>query len=142
MGDTKSKIKEIKIMAIVSKIITDIASLQTMLDSVFNPANQERFYALDTADSKRGSSTAGNLYNSATAGSGNASVALASNVVITVNANSTGSAGVEKLVYAHYISEVSEYHVYEVTLSPVEEFQYQGTITITTATITLSGTMT
>ena len=128
-------------MAIVSKIITDTSSLQTMLDSVFNPANQERFYALDTADSKRGSSTVGNLYNAATAGSGNASVALSANVVITVDANSVTPNAVGYLMYAHYISASVEYCIYEITLSPAEEFQYQGTITITTATITLSGTM-
>ena len=131
-------------MAIVSKIITDLTSLQTMLDSVFNPANQERFYAYSSSGggaSPRGSSAVGNLYSSATTGTGNASVALTSNVVINVNAGSTTPNAVGYLVYTHYISSSEEYYVYEITLSPAEEFTYAGTITITSATITLSGTM-
>jgi hypothetical protein len=129
-------------MAIVSKIITDSQSLADMLDAVFNIAVAEQFWAFDTLDAKRGSSSTGNLYSSATLGTNSASVALTSNVVINVNAGSTGSNAVEKIVYGKYVSEVSEYTVYEITLSPVEEFTYAGTITITSATITLSGTMT
>lgn len=130
-------------MAIVSKIITDLTSLQTMLDSVFNPANQERFYAFSGTggSGERGRSSVGNLYSSATTGTGNASVALTSNVVINVDASSTTPNAVGYLVYTHYISSSEEYYVYEITLSPAEEFTYAGTITITSATITLSGTM-
>lgn len=128
-------------MAIVSKIITDTQTLADMLDAVFNNAVAEVFWAFSST-AKRGTSSVGNLYASATQGSGNASVALTSNVVITVDANSTSSNAVTKIIYGKYVSEASEYNVYEITLSPAEEFQYQGTITITSATITLSGTMT
>lgn len=129
-------------MAIVSKIITDTGTLADMLDAAFNTAVADRFWAWSAIDSVRGSSPTGNLYADATPGTGNASVALTSNVVITVDAASTSSNAVSKIVYGKYVSESSEYYIYTITLSPAEEFQYQGTITITSATITLSGTMT
>lgn len=126
-------------MAIVSKVIQN-SWLVDMLDTVFNPANSERFYAF-ASSTKRGSSSAGNLYSAASAGSGNASVALAANVVINVDANSTSGNAVNKITYVHYIDENTEYYVYDITISPAEEFLYAGTITITSATITISETM-
>lgn len=126
-------------MAIVSKVIQN-SWLVDMLDTVFNPANSERFYAF-ASSTKRGSSSAGNLYNAASAGSGNASVALAANVVINVDANSTSANAVNKITYVHYIDASTEYYVYDITISPAEEFLYAGTITITSATITISETM-
>lgn len=126
-------------MAIVSKVIQN-SWLVDMLDTVFNPANSERFYAF-ASSTKRGSSSAGNLYSAASAGSGNASVALAANVVINVDANSTSAMAITKITYVHYIDESTEYYVYDITISPAEEFLYAGTITITSATITISETM-
>lgn len=126
-------------MAIVSKVIQN-SWLVDMLNMVFNPANSERFYAFASSN-KRGSSSPGNLYSAASAGSGKASVALAANVVINVNANSTSAMAINKITYAHFIDAMTEYYVYDITISPAEEFLYAGTITITSATITISETM-
>lgn len=129
-------------MAITSKIFGDTTSLASMLDVVFNQELPERFEARDTADALRGESSDGNLYAAASTGSGVATVALSGSVVINVDANSTGASGVTKIVYCHFEEPSTVYDIYTITISPAEEFLYAGTITITTATITLSGTMT
>ena len=133
-------------MAITSKIFSDLASLAKMLDAVFNASTlyAERFQAESTTSGIRGVSGWSNLYAAAATGSGVATIALSGSVVINVDASSTGVAAVDKIVYAQSedINNTQIYLIYTITISPAEEFIYAGTITITTATITLSGTMT
>lgn len=128
-------------MAIVSKILSATDQLSIMLNSVFNQALPEVFVAQDTAGVDRGSSATGNLYASAVGGVSSSSVALSSNVVINVNAGATGLSGVTKIIYAHF-DNPNYYYIYTITISPAEEFTYAGTITITSATITISNVMT
>lgn len=130
-------------MAIVSKVITN-SLLAIMLDAGFNnpTITGERFDARNLGGNVRGSSSESDFYAPATTGSGLASVALNANVVINVNANSTGLDGVDKIEYTQVESVSAEYNIYTITISPAEEFLYAGTITVTSATISLSTTMT
>lgn len=130
-------------MAIVSKVI-DTDLLAIMLDAGFNSASiiSERFDVQQLSGSVRGSSSESDFYAPATTGSGLASVALNSNVVINVIAESTGLYAVDKIIYTQIESINAEYEIYTITISPAEEFLYAGTITVTSATISISATMT
>ena len=120
-------------MAITSKTL-EASQILIMLDSVFS-FSTGIFTATNSADSERGSSS-NVAYNPA---SGNSAV-LSANAVISVDSGSTGADAVTKIKLQKLNN--GWFTVYTITLSPAEEFQYQGTITITSATITLSGTMT
>lgn len=128
-------------MAISNKYMSQ-PKLVIGLDAMFNPSGVNQKFEVYTDSSygaqiKKGESSAGNLYNSATTGSGTALVSLASNVVITVSAGSTGEAAVQEIRCVDDVPST----LYYIELSPAEEFLYQGTITITTATITINVTM-
>ena len=131
-------------MAIVSKIFDDITKLAVMLNAGIDVDGVSGFHAFEARDvvnGLRGQSGTSVFYNAAVAGGSNATKALTSSVVINVTANSTGGAAVTKIVFCHY-EDPSVFDIYTITISPAEEFTFAGTITITTATITLSGTMT
>jgi len=124
-------------MAIASKTL-NVTPRNTMLDSVFNPSGlDEIFVAENAVVNSRGESSSGNLYSAASSGS----AALTANVVINVSAGSTGLDGVTRIVYNHYTAPSTYVPIYIIALSPAEEFTYAGTITITSATVTISSTM-
>ena len=129
-------------MAVTSKQMTQ-AKLVIMLDAAFNPSAITQQFEVYTSEAlgaqiKKGESTAGNLYAAAGTGSGNASVALSANVVITVNAGSTGNDAVAEIRCIDSTPSI----LYYIGISPSEEFLYEGTMTITTATITINVAMT
>ena len=130
-------------MAIVSKIIPP-ASLTPMLNAIFNPSGTtQKFEVYTTVDSpqiKRGESSDGDLYATAGTISGGASVALNGNVVINVVASSTGANAITEIRCVNIGDNTLV--LYYITVSPAEEFLYAGTITITSATITISNVMT
>lgn len=128
-------------MAIVSKIMNPNALVQ-MLDLIFNASDSTQKYevytTIDSPQIKRGESTAGDYFDLASTITGGASVVLADNVTITVSANSTGASAVTeiRLISIGTYSAVLCW----VTISP-EEFLYEGSITITSSTISISNTM-
>lgn len=128
-------------MAITSKQITQ-AKLIIMLDAAFNPSGvQQKFQAYTSAtygaQLLKGESSSGNLYAAAGTGSGNASVALSGNVVINVNAGSVGETAIAEIRCVDDVPSV----LYYIGISPAEEFTYAGTITITSATVTINVAM-
>lgn len=128
-------------MAIVSKIMNPSA-LVLMLDLIFNASGSTQKYEvytkIDSPQIKRGESVAGDYFDSASTITGGASVVLADSVTITVSANSTGANAVTEIrcISAGTYSA----NLYWVTISP-EEFLYEGSITVTTATVSISNVM-
>jgi len=126
-------------MAITAKTLVSTV-VPTMLNSVLRTSGfEDQFYVHNAANAIRGTSTLTPWLYATASGT---SIALAGPVVISVSAGSTGTDGVVKIGFVRISTGVDDpIYVYTVTISPAEEFTYAGTITITSATISISTTM-
>ena len=129
-------------MAISAKTLVSTV-VPNMLDAICNRVNYyDVFYCTNSVGGLRGTSSVTSNYYAAASGT---SVALSGVVLINVDAASIGT---DSVVHIRYKNESTAPEVipntietYFITLSPAEEFTYAGTITITSATISISTTM-